>query len=166
MPQIPCWIAVWSLWALQKWLNWNLIFLHLSHYEQIESPAAVLWRCPQSRPLFRLQFDSFWKMSNFVVAMHCQALEPYMLWHRHQFRSFADLFLQSWASPLAQSVLRCQCDILKLKSFMYSSSESGLLPIPKRHRSWRKQVGAAMMYSTTGQDNSELAGTARHLTPT
>lgn len=91
MPQIPCWIAVWSLWALQKWLNWNLIFFHLSHYGQIESPAAVLWRGPQSRPFFRLQFDSFWKMSHFVVVMHCQALEPYMLWHRHQLWSSADL---------------------------------------------------------------------------
>lgn len=57
--QMPCRIAVWSHWAVQKWLNWNLIFFHLSHYGQIESPAAVLWPGPQSRPLFRLQFDSF-----------------------------------------------------------------------------------------------------------
>lgn len=30
-------------------------------------------------------------MSHFVVKMHCQALEPYMLWHWHKLWSFADL---------------------------------------------------------------------------
>lgn len=153
-PKIPCWIAVWSLWALQKCLNWNLIFFHLSHYEQIESPAAVLWRGPQSRPLFRLQFDSFWKMSHFVVVMHCQALEPYMLWHRHQLWSFCWPSLQSWASPLAQPVSWCQRDILSLKSLMCSSSLD-LVPSPRDTAAGESKW---MMYSRTGNGNSELFG--------
>lgn len=58
-PKCPVGLQCDHIGAVQKWLNWNLIFFHLSHYGQIESPAAVLWPGPQSRPLFRLQFDSF-----------------------------------------------------------------------------------------------------------
>lgn len=153
MPQIPCWIAVWSLWALQKWLNWNLIFFHLSHYGQIESPAAVLWRGPQSRPLFRLQFDSFWKMSHFVVVMHCQALEPYMLWHRHQLWSFADLRFSPghhpWhnLSPGVSVTLwswRAWCVAVVWTS---SHPQETLLLV---------KVDALMMYSRLGRDNLEF----------
>lgn len=99
--QMPCCIAVWSHWAVQKWLNWNLIFFHLSHYWQIESPAAVLCSGPQSRQLF-LDFNlTASKNVTFCCldalprtrVIHAVASAPVGLW------SFADLPLTPGHHP-------------------------------------------------------------------
>lgn len=94
-----CRIAVWSHWVAQKWQNWNLIFFHLSHYGQIESPAAVLWPGPQSTPWFFFSFFFLdhnltasknvtfccWDALPSTWAIHAVASAPVGLW------SFTDL---------------------------------------------------------------------------
>lgn len=70
----------------------------LESYLLSSFPLWADWK-PCSGPLawspvktaFQTAIWQLLKMSHFVVKMHCQALEPYMLWHRHQLWSFTDL---------------------------------------------------------------------------
>lgn len=70
----------------------------LESYLLSSFPLWADWK-PCSGPLawspvktaFQTAIWQLLKMSHFVVKMHCQALESYILWHWHQLCSFADL---------------------------------------------------------------------------
>lgn len=134
--QMSCCIAVWSRWAVQKWLNWNLIFFHLSHYGQIESPAAVLWPGIQSRVFWVFFF--FFLGCNLTASenvtfccldalpstwvIHAVASAPVGLW------SFTDLPFSPGHHPWHCPVSWCQYDIMGLKSLMCSSRHKATFP--------------------------------------